>query len=75
MLKAAEQALRELRRPEDVARARGKVVSDVLPFAVPSAEAEAEEPAPVAVAVAAPAEEAAAAEEAPAAEEATDGEN
>ena len=32
MLKAAEQALRDLRRPEDVARARGKLVSDVLPW-------------------------------------------
>ena len=32
MLKAAEQALRDLRRPEDVARARGKLVSEVLPW-------------------------------------------
>ena len=32
MLKAAEQALRELRRPEDVALARGKVIRDVLPW-------------------------------------------
>jgi ribosomal protein S5 len=32
MLKAAETALRELRRPEDVARSRGKAVSDVLPL-------------------------------------------
>ena len=31
MLKAAEQALRQLRRPEEVAKARGKSVSDVLP--------------------------------------------
>jgi hypothetical protein len=31
MLKAAEQALRHLRRPEDVAKARGKAVRDVLP--------------------------------------------
>ena len=31
MLKAAEQALRQLRRPEDVAKARGKPISDVLP--------------------------------------------
>ncbi len=31
MLKAAEQALRQLRRPEDVARARGKQISEVLP--------------------------------------------
>jgi small subunit ribosomal protein S5 len=32
MLKAAEQALRGLRRPEDVAKARGKSVRDVLPY-------------------------------------------
>ena len=32
MLKAAEVALRDLRRPEEVARARGKTVRDVLPF-------------------------------------------
>jgi small subunit ribosomal protein S5 len=31
MLKAAEQALRQLRRPEDVAKARGKQISEVLP--------------------------------------------
>jgi small subunit ribosomal protein S5 len=32
MLKAAETALRELRRPEAVARARGKTITDVLPY-------------------------------------------
>src|SRR5919202_324676 len=32
MLKAAERALRQLRRPEDVAKARGKAVRDVLPY-------------------------------------------
>ena len=32
MLKAAETALRQLRRPEDVAKARGKTISDVLPY-------------------------------------------
>src|SRR5437773_89773 len=32
MLKAAEQALRQLRRPEEVAKARGKSVNDVLPY-------------------------------------------
>src|ERR1700751_4254367 len=32
MLKAAETALRNLRRPEDVAKARGKTISEVLPF-------------------------------------------
>ena len=31
MLKAAEQALRDLRRPEEVALARGKSIRDVLP--------------------------------------------
>jgi small subunit ribosomal protein S5 len=31
MLKAAESALRQLRRPEDVARARGKSIGEVLP--------------------------------------------
>ena len=35
MLKAAEQALRDLRRPEDVAKARGKAISDVLPWKAP----------------------------------------
>ena len=32
MLKAAEAALRQLRRPEDVAKARGKTISEVLPY-------------------------------------------
>ncbi len=32
MLKAAEQALRQLRRPEDVAKARGKTIAEVLPY-------------------------------------------
>jgi small subunit ribosomal protein S5 len=39
MLKAAETALRQLRRPEEVAKARGKAVSDVLPYR-PADEAE-----------------------------------
>jgi small subunit ribosomal protein S5 len=34
MLKAAETALRELRRPEDVAKSRGKSIVDVLPHKV-----------------------------------------
>jgi small subunit ribosomal protein S5 len=38
MLKAAEQALRQLRRPEDVAKARGKQISEVLPYQVPPVE-------------------------------------
>jgi small subunit ribosomal protein S5 len=37
MLKAAEQALRELRRPADVAKARGKIISEVLPWRAPVA--------------------------------------
>jgi small subunit ribosomal protein S5 len=40
MLKAAEVALKQLRRPEDVAKARGKSISDVLPYRAPA-------PAPV----------------------------
>jgi small subunit ribosomal protein S5 len=78
MLKAAEQALRDLRRPQDVARARGKIVSEVLPWA-PPAEQSAEQEAPLTRAASAeeptvaeapaPAEEAPVAEEAPAAEE------
>jgi small subunit ribosomal protein S5 len=35
MLKAAETALRQLRRPEDVAKARGKTISEVLPYRAP----------------------------------------
>ena len=45
MLKAAETALRLLRRPEDVAKQRGKTIADVLPH---KAEVEAEEPEAVA---------------------------
>ena len=40
MLKAAEQALRQLRRPEDVAKARGKQIHEVLPYKRPVVEAE-----------------------------------
>jgi small subunit ribosomal protein S5 len=40
MLKAAEAALRQLRRPEDVAKARGKSISEVLPYKAPSEPAE-----------------------------------
>ncbi len=36
MVKAAEQALRTLRRPEEVAKARGKAVRDVLPYRAPA---------------------------------------
>jgi small subunit ribosomal protein S5 len=45
MLKAAELALRQLRRPEEVAKARGKAISDVLPYKAPEPEAH---PEPVA---------------------------
>jgi small subunit ribosomal protein S5 len=38
MLKAAEQALRQLRRPEEVAKARGKSINEVLPFQKPVEE-------------------------------------
>ena len=48
MLKAAESALRHLRRPEDVARARGKSISEVLPPA--KVPARGEEPAAATVA-------------------------
>ena len=51
MLKAAESALRDLRRPEEVAASRGKSVRDVLPLPKKVAQVE-EVEAPVAVAVA-----------------------
>ncbi len=47
MLKAAEVALRQLRRPEDVARARGKSIDEVLPYKHPVAVVEAVEVVPV----------------------------
>jgi len=81
MLKAAEVALRDLRRPEEVATARGKAVRDVLPVpaAAPEAEKaeeaeEAKEQEPAPAAVAEPASEAE--EQAPEAEneESTDAE-
>jgi small subunit ribosomal protein S5 len=43
MLKAAELALRQLRRPEEVAKARGLTVSEVLPY---RAREETPEPTP-----------------------------
>jgi small subunit ribosomal protein S5 len=42
MLKAAEQALRQLRRPEEVAKARGKQINEVLPYKSTVAETQAE---------------------------------
>jgi small subunit ribosomal protein S5 len=66
MLRAAETALRELRRPEEVARARGKKISEVLPEArIAEGEAEAEAAASTAASSEATA---AAAPEAPAGE-------
>jgi small subunit ribosomal protein S5 len=44
MLKAAEQALRQLRRPEDVAKARGKTIAEVLPYKAPAEPAGTAEP-------------------------------
>ena len=44
MLKAAEVALRQLRRPEEVAKARGLSISQVLPYKPPAEDAEAQEP-------------------------------
>jgi small subunit ribosomal protein S5 len=49
MLKAAEQALRQLRRPEEVARARGKQIKDVLPYRKASEEEPTDEAAAEAV--------------------------
>jgi len=51
MLKAAEVALKQLRRPEDVAKARGLPIRDVLPYKAP---AEPEEAPAAAVAATAP---------------------
>jgi small subunit ribosomal protein S5 len=48
MAKATVNALQELRRPEDVARARGKTIAEVLPWRPPEPEAAAEPVAPVA---------------------------
>src|SRR6476620_10223987 len=50
MAKATVVALKELRRPEDVAKIRGKRISEVLPFkpAAPEAEEEASAEAPAA---------------------------
>ena len=42
MLKAAETALRNLRRPEDVAKSRGKTIVEVLPYKEAVEEAEPE---------------------------------
>jgi small subunit ribosomal protein S5 len=48
MAKATVAALQDLRRPEDVAKIRGKRISEVLPLpAIPPAEAEPEREAPL----------------------------
>jgi small subunit ribosomal protein S5 len=68
MLKATVNGLQNLRRPEDVAKIRGKTVSEVLPYKAPAPEAAEEQPAAVADEQIAPAAEeqtAPAAEEAP----------
>jgi small subunit ribosomal protein S5 len=87
MAKATVAALQDLRRPEDVAKIRGKRISEVLPLpAKPAAEEEAEPPveeaAPETAVVAdtpavveeTPAQEAPAVEEAPAEEPAAEAE-
>jgi small subunit ribosomal protein S5 len=70
MAKATVNGLKSLRRPEDVARARGITVSQVLPVRLDSPPAEpaaAEAEVPVGAEPAAPVEEAAALVEEPAA--------
>ena len=42
MAKATVNALQSLRRPEDVARARGKTIAEVLPYKHPEPKAETE---------------------------------
>jgi len=68
MAKATVVALKELRRPEDVAQIRGKQISEVLPLPARRPEPEVEEAA-AAVAVAAESAEAPVAEPEPVAEE------
>jgi small subunit ribosomal protein S5 len=60
MLKATVNGLQSLRRPEDVAKMRGKTIAEVLPL---SAQAAVEEPEPAAVAAPEPIAEEAVAEE------------
>jgi hypothetical protein len=58
MARATVDGLRSLRRPEDVARIRGKAIRDVLPLPAQRPAAEEPQPAPPAAAAAAePAEE------------------
>jgi small subunit ribosomal protein S5 len=51
MAKATVAALQDLRRPEDVAKIRGKRISEVLPLAAAPQEEVSEEAAPVAIAI------------------------
>ena len=61
MLKATVNGLQNLRRPEDVAKIRGKTIAEVLPYKAPAVEAEpaapADAPAAEPVAAAEPAAE------------------
>jgi small subunit ribosomal protein S5 len=43
MAKATVQGLQNLRRPEDVAKMRGKTITEVLPYRAPAKEAVADE--------------------------------
>ncbi len=63
MLKATVDGLQNLRRPEDVAKIRGKSIADVLPYKAPEP---AKEPEPAAAVAEAPAETPAETPEAPA---------
>jgi small subunit ribosomal protein S5 len=45
MLKATVNGLQNLRRPEDVAKIRGKTLAEVLPYTAPVVEAEPAAPA------------------------------
>ena len=65
MAKATMAALKMLRRPEEVARARGKSISDVLPYVPPADEGEKTGVAETLTAVAVDAEATATAEEKP----------
>ena len=72
MAKATVDGLKRLRRPEDVARSRGKSIKDVLPFRAEQLDPRPSEPTVAApVAVEPPAEPAAAAPPAASAEEAS----
>jgi hypothetical protein len=48
MAKATVDGLKKLRRPEDVAKMRGKTVAEVLPYRAPVVEAPVAEEAPAA---------------------------